>query len=181
MTTTREESQFETPSELPAEPKKRVVRRRTVQTDAEGVEAAPAKKPRATRTRKAKVEAEPPAAEPVAEVTAQEADKPKRRVVRRRKTEESETPVVVPVEAAEGEQPVAKRRTVTRRKKVEDVTPESMTAATSEEVPAEAELPARPKRTRRTVKADAVTEQESAKKPRTRKIKAEPEAVEASE
>ena len=84
MTTTREESQFATPSELPAEPKKRVVRRRTVQTDAEGVEAAPAKKPRATRTRKAKVEAEPPAAEPVAEVTAQEADKPKRRVVRRR-------------------------------------------------------------------------------------------------
>lgn len=103
MTTTREESQIETPSELPAEPKKRVVRRRTVQTDAEGVEAAPAKKPRATRTRKAKVEAEPPAAEPVAEVTAQEADKPKRRVVRRRKTEESETPVVVPVEAAEEE------------------------------------------------------------------------------
>lgn len=181
MTTTREESQIETPSELPAEPKKRVVRRRTVQTDAEGVEAAPAKKPRATRTRKAKVEAEPPAAEPVAEVTAQEADKPKRRVVCRRKTEESETPVVVPVEAAEGEQPVAKRRTVTRRKKVEDVTPESMTAATSEEVPAEAELPARPKRTRRTVKADAVTEQESAKKLRTRKIKAEPEVVEASE
>ena len=78
MTTTREESQIETPSELPAEPKRRVVRRRTVQTDAEGVEAAPAKKPRATRTRKAKVEAEPPAAEPVAEVTAQEADKPKR-------------------------------------------------------------------------------------------------------
>lgn len=114
-------------------------------------------------------------------MTAQEANKPKRRVVRRRKTEESETPVVVPVEAAEEEQPVAKRRTVTRRKKVEDVTPESMTAATSEEVPAEAELPARPKRTRRTVKADAVTEQESAKKPRTRKIKAEPEVVEASE
>ena len=56
MPTTREDSLNEVAVEAQAEPKKRVVRRRTVKTEAESSEAAPVKKPRAVRTRKVKAE-----------------------------------------------------------------------------------------------------------------------------
>ena len=93
MPTTREDSLNEVSVEAQAEPKKRVVRRRTVKTEAESSEAAPVKKPRAVRTRKVKAETEA-VVEPTTEVVAAPAEeKPKRKVTRRRKTEEVAAPV----------------------------------------------------------------------------------------
>ena len=73
MPTTREDSLNEVAVEAQAEPKKRVVRRRTVKTEAESSEAAPVKKPRAVRTRKVKAETEA-VVEPSTEVVAAPAE-----------------------------------------------------------------------------------------------------------
>lgn len=179
MPTTREDSLNEVSVEAQVEPKKRVVRRRTVKTEAESSEAAPVKKPRAVRTRKVKAETEA-VVEPTTEVVAAPAEeKPKRKVTRRRKTEEVAAPVaeVVAETVREEEKPATKRRTVTRRKKADEAIPEATQEAAPQEAKPEEEVPAKPKRTRRAKKAEeAAAEETPVKKTRARKTKAKTEA-----
>lgn len=179
MPTTREDSLNEVAAEAQAEPKKRVVRRRTVKTEAESSEAAPVKKPRAVRTRKVKAETEA-VVEPTTEVVAAPAEeKPKRKVTRRRKTEEVAAPAaeVVAETVREEEKPATKRRTVTRRKKADEAIPEATQEAAPQEAKPEEEVPAKPKRTRRAKKAEeAASEETPVKKTRARKTKAKTEA-----
>ncbi len=152
--------------EVQAEPKKRVVRRRTVKAEVPVEEAAQAVPVKRTRKTRKTVSDEAPAAEPAVESQAAPAgeEKPKRRTRTVRKAAQAvqqEAPQAPDAAAAASEEAAPKpavRRTV-RRKKADA---ESAQAAAQPDVqvveeaaPEVAAKPAKPRRTRQKAAADA--------------------------